>query len=70
MVVGRVTFVGIGYDSDGKFKRLKLEEPEPEVKKDWVPRLGKDTRDLRDPEKVGKQHLRNVARRKRATTSM
>lgn len=49
---------------EGGGTEVRYEEPPaPAPKEPWVPELGKDRRDVRDPEKVGKQHLSRRRRR-------
>jgi hypothetical protein len=51
----------------GKSQVVQI-SPEPvveEEKSDWVPRVGEDTRDLRDPQKIGQQILARVKRKKK-----
>lgn len=64
MVVASMKYVK---DEEGK-TRVEIKPPEKPIvapKKPWVPTVGEDTRDLRDPEKIGKQRLAAAKRKKK-----
>lgn len=58
---------GMRYEEDeGKVRAVivpPVPEGAPKPATKWVPKLGEDTRDLRDPEKLGKRILARVRRK-------